>query len=315
MAAGRGLIVIMTAAWCTGWIACGVGLAAPVEPGDAPISVLPGDSLGTSARPPSVNVRVRDAGNGGRPVVARAGGRKARSVCAWVAAPEMESWIRRLPARLPAGGEDRIDPASRLSTRVCGGAVQSYAWLAPAGAAGIPASPAPADLAREAYAQLRLPVPTPEHSPNLRLADGRTAVLLGEQTWLWTDRSRFQPRSVRVQAGPVWALVTASPVGLSFDPGDGSPAVSCVGPGTAFVPGRDAAHAVSPTCGYQYRWSSADEPGGVVTAEYGITWRVTWTGSTGTAAAGGRLPEMTSRTTTALAVAEAQALGTGRVSR
>lgn len=226
----------------------------------------------------------------------------------------MEVWIRHLPQRLPSGGVDRIDPGSRLYTRVCGGAVQGYAWLGPAAAAGAPVLPTPGELAQQAYSQLRLPVPTPEHSPDLRLADGRAAVLVGEQTWLWTDGSRFRPQSRRLQVGPVWALVTATPVGLSFDPGDGASSVSCAGAGTAFVPGRDAARAASPTCGYQYQRSSADEPGGVVTAEFGISWRVSWTGSTGTAAADGQLPDMTSRTTTVLAVAEAQALG-GRVQR
>jgi hypothetical protein len=313
MITGRGLLVLAVAL-SIGWITGGVGLAAPGDPGTPPISVVPGDSVGTSTRPPSVDVAVRHAAPGDRPAAGGPGGKAAGSGCGWVAAPEMEGWIRRLPARLPAGGEDRIDPGSRLYSRVCGGVLLGYAWLSPA-ASGVSALPAPGELAREAYAQLRLPVPTPEHSPDLRLADGRAAVLVGEQTWLWTDRSRFRARSRRLQVGPVWAQVTATPVGLSFDPGDGGPVVSCAGPGTAFVPGRDPAHAASPTCGYQYSRSSAGEPGGVVTAAYGITWRVRWTGSTGTAAAGGQLPEMTSRTTTAFAVAEAQALGTVRVRR
>jgi hypothetical protein len=207
---------------------------------------------------------------------------------------------------------------SRLYGRDCGGVAAGYRWFGPGfgGLAGarVDRSRA-AELAREAYTRLRLPVPTPEHSPDLRLADGRSAVLVGEHTWVWTDRSRFRPQSRRLQVGPVWAQVTATPVGLTFDPGDGASALFCRGPGTEFAPGRYPPHAPSPTCDYQYPRSSAGRPGGVVTAEYGISWRVRWIGSTGTTAAGGQLPEMTSRATTRFAVAEAQALGTADIQR
>lgn len=296
----------------------GTAVAVPRDPGVPPISVVPSDPNGRTGAP-SVGVGVRDGGATGSPAGQRGGtdGQRggAAAVCTWVAAPDMEAWIRRLPSNLPGGGTDRIAATSRLYSRVCGGVNQGWSWLGPADAAGEPALPAPGELAQEAYAQLRLPVPTPEHSPDLRLADGRPAVLVGEQTWLWTDRSRFQPQSRRLQVGPVWAQVTATPVGLSFDPGDGEPVESCAGPGTPFVAGRDRQHAASPTCGYLYEQSSAQQPGGVVSAEYGITWRVSWTGASGATPAGGQLPEMTSRTTAVFAVAEAQALGTRQVRR
>jgi hypothetical protein len=297
----------------------GTAAAAPLEPPNPPITVIPSDPNGRASAP-SVGVGVRDRGAAGRTIdrgeVAGGRGGSSAAACMWVPAPDMEVWIRHLPQRLPSGGADRVDPESSLYTRVCGGAVQGYAWLGRAVAAvGAPVLPTPGELAQQAYAQLRLPVPTPEHSPDLQLADGRAVVLVGEQTWLWTDGSRFRAQSLRLRAGPVWALVTATPVGLSFDPGDDAPIVSCAGPGTAFVPGRDAGHAASPTCGYQYQRSSAGEPGGVVTAEYGITWRVRWTGCTGNAPAAGQLPDMTSRTSTSFAVAEAQALGAGGAHR
>jgi hypothetical protein len=208
-------------------------------------------------------------------------------------------------------GEDKADPASRLHQQICNGVAGQYQWFGPGrpGAAAV-ALPSPAELAQEAYAQLRLPVPTPEHSPDLRLADGRVAALVGEHTWVWTDRSRFRPQSRRLQVGPVWAEVTATPVGLSFNPGNGDSVVSCAGAGTPYVPGRYAPHGPSPTCDYLYSRSSAGSPGGLLTVEYGIRWRVRWVGSTGTAPASGQLPDMISRTTTSLAVAEAQALGT-----
>lgn len=290
----------------------GTAAAAPGDPAGPPITVVPSDPNGRSGAP-SIGVGVRDGGVAGGPIDHResAGTQRdgAAAACVWVAAPDMETWIRRLPSQLPSPGADRITATSRLYSRVCGGVTQGYAWLGPAEAAGAPALPTPGELAQEAVAQLQLPVPSPERSPDLRLADGRAAVLAGEQTWLWTGKALFQVRSRRLQVGPVWARVTATPVGLSFDPGDGSPAVFCAGPGTPFIPGRDPQHAASPTCGYKYAESSAGEPGGVVTAEYGITWKVSWTGATSAAPADGQLPDMTSRTTTAFAVAEAQALG------
>jgi hypothetical protein len=115
----------------------------------------------------------------------------------------------------------------------------------------------------------------------------------------------------RLQVGAVWASVTATPVELTFDPGNGDSLVSCRGPGTPFVPGRYAPHSPSPTCGYQYQRSSAGVAGQSVTAEYGIRWRVSWVGSTGSAPAAGRLDDLTSRATTRFVVAEAQALITG----
>lgn len=302
------------------------GAAAAPQPIDPPISVVPADPGGRSGAP-SVGLEVRDAGRYGGPkapgAVSGVGARGGDSACRWVLAPEVEQWIRRLPSRLSAGagpgrvaetggsGQDTIEPASRLYQQVCNGLAGGYQWFGPGqpGAAAA-ALPSPAELAREAYAQLRLPVPTPGHSPDLRLADGRVAVLIGEHTWVWTDRSRFRSLSRRLQVGPVWAAVTAIPVGLSFDPGNGNPTMSCAGPGTPFVPGRYPVHAASSTCDYVYSRSSSGQPGGVVSAEYRIRWRVRWTGSTGSVAAGGRLPDMTSRTMTTLAVAEAQALGT-----
>ena len=314
-------------------LAAASGVAAAAPPVEPPISVVAGDPGGRSGAP-SVGVGVRDGGSSGGPgargAAARgaAGAGGAVSVCRWVPAPDVEQWIRRLPSRINTGvgpgrvgraggdGQDKVVPSSRLYQQVCNGLAGGFQWFGPS-LPGAPtaALPTPAELARQAYAQLRLPVPVPMHSPDLRLADGRVAVLVGEHTWVWTDRSRFRAQSRRLQVGPVWAQVTATPVGLSFDPGNGDPTMTCLGPGTPYVAARYSSHAASPTCDYLYPRSSAGSPGGVVTAEYGIRWQVRWTGSTGTAAAGGQLPEMTSRSTTDLAVAEAQALGTSSAQR
>lgn len=309
-------------------LSCAAAAVAAAEPArsDPPIVVTPTNPNGTIG-PPSVGVSVRDDGrpdsSGARGAATGPGDSQAGdAACRWVLAPDVEQFVRRLPTALSGGigpgrvgrtggsPQDKVDPAARLYQRTCNRVGQDFQWFGP-GQPGQPAValPTPAELAQEAYSQLRLPLPAPEHSPDLTLADGRRAVLVGEQTWLWTDAARFRQQTRRVQVGPVWAQVTATPVSLTFDPGDDEGAISCAGPGTPFVPGEYAPHVASPTCGYQYSRSSADAAGGEVSAEYGITWQVRWTGAAGATPAGGQLPDMTSRATTNFAVAEAQALG------
>ncbi|MGW5643680.1 hypothetical protein [Saccharopolyspora sp. NPDC003762] len=171
------------------------------------------------------------------------------------------------------------------------------------------ASPDPAHLAQEAVQRLRLPLPAPRHSPDLLLRDGRSATVVGEHTWFWTDRDDWRPQHERVQAGAVWAEVTAVPVRLSMSPGGGQPMESCPGPGTPYDRSF-AVHAPSPDCDVIYMRSSVDQPGEQVTAEVSITWQVTWQGWTGSSPAGGELPAMTSRAQSRFAVVEAQALRT-----
>jgi hypothetical protein len=222
----------------------------------------------------------------------------------------MEAWLRRLPTVLPAGGPDRVDPRARLYARVCNGVESGFAWFG-AGLGAAVAAPSPADLAREAYGALRLPSPSPGRSPDLRLPDGRAALLVGEHTWLWTSSSVFSGRSRTVRAGGVWATATAQPAGLSFDPGTGDPVVECRGSGTPYLAGRYPPHAASPTCDVVLARSSARFSGGVVTAVWAIRWRVSWRGAAGGRVESGVLADMVSRTPVLLAVAEAQALVTG----
>ena len=179
-------------------------LAAVLAPASAaardgdPIVVTPGDP-DARYRPPTVELGVTDPGQpaGAASRQPSAGG---GSGCRWAAQPQMEAWLRRLPSRLPAPGPDRVDPRARLLARICGGVVTGYAWSSPAATAAA-APPSPARLARDAYALLRLPLPAPGRSPDLRLSDGRPAVLVGEHTWVWTDRSAFAPRSRWLQVG------------------------------------------------------------------------------------------------------------------
>jgi hypothetical protein len=134
----------------------------------------------------------------------------------------------------------------------------------------------PQQLMIQAYDELRVPSLTPATAPPL----GRDG-LVGLPEWFWVPASGWHPRSVTVSAGPVWATVTATPVGLTLQPGAGMSPVTCQGPGTAYDP---------------------SEP------SVSITWRVDWVGSAG---AGGVLaPALSVPVPLTIPVAQGEALVT-----
>ncbi len=171
-----------------------------------------------------------------------------------------------------------------------------------------PAGPAtvdPVQLARQALRTLTVPAPTMGRYPAGTMQDGRPFTVVGASTWFWTDPDGFRPLSARADAGGVWAQVTVTPTLLTFAPGDGAATVSCPGPGVAWKQG-DGVWAASPAgCDYRYPHSSIHQPGGQVTASYGIEWSVTWTSSTG---AGGTLPGLTTTSSETFAVAEMESV-------
>ena len=142
----------------------------------------------------------------------------------------------------------------------------------------------PVDLAQRALKTLVIPSPTTGRYPAGRLRDGRPYTVVNAYTWYWSNPGSFTVLSARANVGGVWSQVTVTPARLLFTPGDGAPTVSCNGPGVAWNRG-DGVWAASPAgCDYRYPHSSIHEPLGVVTATYGIQWRVTWTSSTGAGA-------------------------------
>jgi hypothetical protein len=166
-------------------------------------------------------------------------------------------------------------------------------------------APNPVDLAQRALKTLVIPSPSPGRYPAGRLRDGVPYTVVNAYTWYWSNPGSFAVLSARANAGAVWSQVTVTPSRLLFTPGDGSPTVSCNGPGVAWNRG-DGVWAASPAgCDYRYPHSSIHQPHGVVTATYGIQWRVTWTSSTGAA---GTLPALTTTATSTFAVAEVESV-------
>jgi hypothetical protein len=141
-------------------------------------------------------------------------------------------------------------------------------------ATGAPAI-TPQQLLQQALNELQIPTLRAQTAP----PRGKDA-LVGLAEWFWLPRARWHPLSVTVSAGPVWATATASPVGLSFQPGGGLSPVTCTGPGTAYNPAKSAAQQHT-ACSYTYLQSSAGQPGNAYQASITVTWNVSWTGSGG----------------------------------
>jgi len=193
------------------------------------------------------------------------------------------------------------------------------AWVAfcnpPAATPGAPAAPPPPPpsiaLARAAWGELVMPVPGPSRYPSGTLPqDGHPYTIVKANTWFWTDPATWQPVSKTVTAGAVWGKATATPVLLSFTPGDGSRSVPCAGPGSAWKANDQTWLApVNPQgCSYRYTKSSLGVGGDdQVTATYTITWNVTWSGSDGTS---GVFNNMQTSTNSRFAVAEVQTVVT-----
>ena len=152
---------------------------------------------------------------------------------------------------------------------------------------------------------LTIPAPTTGRYPAGTLADGRPYGVVRAFTWFWTSPASFRVLTARASAAGLWSQVTVRPAALTFTPGDGSAAVSCAGPGVAWVAG-DGPWAPSPAgCQYQYPRSSIHDAGGVVTATYGIRWSITWSSSDGES---GTLPDLTTTAASTFAVAEVESV-------
>jgi hypothetical protein len=155
----------------------------------------------------------------------------------------------------------------------------------------------PRALAERAAAALDLPEPAIRMSP----ADDQVVRLA---SWLWIPSQQWEPRQVSASAGPVTSTVTATPVRLTWDMGNGDQ-VSCDGPGTPYR-SAGATQVDTSGCQYTYRHSSAGQPDEAYEVTATIAWELTWT-ATG-AAGGGSLGTVTMSASQPVRVTEIQAL-------
>ena len=122
------------------------------------------------------------------------------------------------------------------------------AWraTAPAGFGG--SAPPAATLAQQALAQMRF--------PNVAIGTAPAEhTYVGLATWMWIPASQWRVLSATAAIGPRSVTLTATPMSVTWDMGEGQ--VTCAGPGIPWVPGAGEA---SP-CSYTYRASSIHQPG------------------------------------------------------
>lgn len=167
------------------------------------------------------------------------------------------------------------------------------------GVAAAPLPPDPADLARQAMAQVLTLIPAPEVdvSPdltsNVDAAIGRPVTYVNLWFWFWAGPDVWQDYSNTVTLNGVSATTTAHPSSLVYDPGDGDAPVVCASPGR---PWTEADANSSPStlggCGYRYLRAT---PSGPITGRLTINWQVSWTSNVG---AGGELDPLSTSTDT-----------------
>ena len=291
----RGVVLAVSAC-----VACstlvGVAVAdASIPPAPPPI-VVSGDN-----HDGSINTTVTAAGAPGgvaRPVGSRTSHAAGGVTCTWTV------------EGLPLSASVVVDgPQGTWFDVSCSdGSTVPIGVFVPAGSGNVPAASVRAgDLAQSAASQLPLPQPQAGRSP-------AGQALVGLPTWFWIDPGQWRALRQRTVAGPVWAQVVATPVSTSWDLGDGSPVLSCAGPGTPYDRTRPET-AQATNCAYSYPRSSAQQPqtglfvnDRFFTVTVTTTWQVSWTGSGGS---GGTLPVLTRSRSFPLAVAQRQTVVTG----
>jgi hypothetical protein len=168
-------------------------------------------------------------------------------------------------------------------------------------APGGPRAPAadPAQLATEALERVSLPEPDITMAPASDIPQ-----LVNLATFLWLPSEQWQPVTASAWAGGVTSTVTATPVRVIWDMGQGDSLV-CDGPGLPYRP--DLPDDRQPSdCHYTYRYSSAGQPGQSFIVTATVEWEATWsvTGAPG----GGSLGTVSRSASIPVQVAELQSL-------
>ncbi|MBV6508822.1 MAG: hypothetical protein JJLCMIEE_01888 [Acidimicrobiales bacterium] len=124
-----------------------------------------------------------------------------------------------------------------------------------------------------------------------------TEQLVNLDTWMWIAGGT-DPISVTAEVDGWYATTTATPVSVTFDPGDGSAAISCPGGGTPYDFSRPAASQRS-GCTHEYTDT------GSYTISATVVWAVSWTTNLGPPDSGTE-PDETTVGTLPVTVTEAQ---------
>lgn len=159
---------------------------------------------------------------------------------------------------------------------------------------GCPAIVTTATLAQQAFDSIVFPHPSGHRSPSEAQGyNGFPFTYVGLWTYYWTDPATWRPLTATASAAGLTATVIATPISLSFDPGDGSGSQSCTGPGRPWAEsdGNDAPS--DGACGYRYSRVTGPGYGHPITSTQTIHWNITWTG---TGNSGGEIPGLSTST-------------------
>ncbi len=175
------------------------------------------------------------------------------------------------------------------------------------------------ELARDGLVELAGLLPTPD--PITTPPAGQSSIAT-VPVFVWTDPASWTPFEV-TRADPLTGLsatAVATPTTMRFEPGDGSAAQTCDGPGIAYDPqlagGDPTAQAALPgRCAHAYDQLTRNVDGTAVagrpaawSATLSVDWEVTWTATNGQS---GSFATITKSTTFDRAVTEVQVLVTG----
>ncbi|MBD0741657.1 hypothetical protein BG418_09180 [Streptomyces sp. CBMA152] len=126
-------------------------------------------------------------------------------------------------------------------------------------------------VVERAVKQLVLPRPVIRTSP-----DADFVQVVHVPTWMWVDRSTWDPVTASAEVEGLKVTATARPQKAVWSMGEGGSAV-CRGSGTPYSAAYDA-KAASPDCGYTYQHASIGMPGRAFTVSVRVTWDVEWHG-------------------------------------
>ncbi len=193
----------------------------------------------------------------------------------------------------------------RFYTKFCGeqaapkapGTGFELTYVPPSGPSAPPVDPV--GLASDALQRTPLPEPQITMAPSPDIPQ-----LVNLATYLWLPAEQWQRETVSASAGGVTSTVTATPMRVIWDMGQGDTVV-CNGPGVPYRPELPDEQQPS-DCHFTYRASSAGQPGQAFTVTATVEWETTWavTGAPG----GGSLGTVSRSSSIDVQVAELQSL-------
>jgi hypothetical protein len=181
-----------------------------------------------------------------------------------------------------------------LYYKLCNNYIDSYHWINDS---------APERIAEKAESKVSRLVPM----LLTRTAPAADKMVVNVGTWFWVPRTVWKPVSVTAyiptSAGPIIVTTTATPSRVIYSPGDGSPSVSCKGPGDPWS--RSRGDRATSDCMYTYKSASHSRASSTYRSKMSIQWKVSWRSNIGAA---GPLPSITLGLNTNVRVQELQAL-------